>query len=68
MQLIKSIRAEFKKTRILIENVEATPFNMELIAEAADKFIGAAIGALKAGKNPFETMPGSEEVMAMHLT
>lgn len=63
-KLTESIKQEAEQIEILLENCNKTPYKPVLIAEAADKIIGHAIAALKAGKNPFETMPGSREILA----
>ena len=64
MDLIKSIKKETEMIQVIYENVSESEHDSELIYEAADKYIGAAIGALNAGKNFTETMPGSAEVLA----
>ncbi len=62
--LIKEVKRNSTHIANLCENIQVAPINPTLLFEAADKYIGAAIGALKAGKNPFETIPGSREVLA----
>jgi len=64
MKLIQSLDKEISETQNLYENCEAAPVNTDLLIEAADILIGNAIAALKAGKNPFETIPGSQETLA----
>lgn len=64
MKLIQSIREDAQHVDALYENIKTTKLDPELIFEAADRYIGGAIGALNAGKNPLETMPGSEEILA----
>ena len=62
--LITSVKQETKHIENLCENVQAAPVDTALLFESADKYIGGAIGALKHGKNPFETMPGSRDILA----
>lgn len=64
MKLIKEIKTEVDNITNLCENIQAAPIDSTLLFESADKYLGGAIGALKHGKNPFETMPGSREVLA----
>ena len=64
MKLIRQIKSEVSHVANLCENIQAAPVDTNLLFESADKYIGNAIGALKSGKNPFETMPGSREVLA----
>jgi hypothetical protein len=62
--LITSIREESFQVKTLCENISTAEFGLDLLFESADKYIGNAIAALNAGKNPLETMPGSEAVLA----
>lgn len=62
--LIDDIRNEVDDAAQLFENCLAVPHDTVLLAEEADRVIGNVIGALKAGKNPFETIPGSRDVLA----
>lgn len=64
LNLIDSINSEVEEIEQLYENCVAVPFDIKLICESADVYIGHAIAALKAGKNPFETIPGSKEIIA----
>lgn len=63
-QLVESVRKDAEAVDALYENIKISKIDSELLFEAADKYLGAAIGALNAGKNPLETIPGSEEVLA----
>lgn len=63
-KLIDDINEEINTADILYENCSIITDNIELLAEEADKLIGKAIAALNAGKNPFETIPGSRELIA----
>ena len=60
-ELINSIKNESESAKALFENCTAAPIDILIILESADKLIGNVIAALKAGKNPFETIPGSKE-------
>ena len=62
--LINSVKLQSQHVENLCENCIATPVDTIALFEAADKLIGNTIAALKAGKNPFETMPGSRDVVA----
>ena len=62
--LITTVRKDSEAVDALYENIKISKINPELLFEAADKYIGNAIAALNAGKNPLETMPGSEAVLA----
>lgn len=64
MRLIKAIREETDHVEALCENIKISKIDPEILFEAADQYLGGAIGALNAGKNPIETMPGSEEILA----
>lgn len=64
MNLIKEIKSEVDHIANLCENIQAAPVDTNLLFESADKYIGIAIAALKNGKNPFETIPGSRDVLA----
>ena len=63
-ELIDDIRTEVDTAELLHENCLAVTDNVVLLCEEADKLIGKAIGALRGGKNPFETVPGSRELLA----
>ncbi len=63
-KLITSVKQENQHINNLCENCVAAPVNTKLLFEAADKLIGNVIAAINAEKNPFEVMPGSEEVLA----
>lgn len=63
-QLVEAVRKDAEAVDVLSENIKISKIDHELLFEAADKYIGGAIGALNHGKNPLETMPGSEEVLA----
>lgn len=63
-QLIESVRADAQHVDALCENIKTTKIDPNLIFEAADVYIGNAIAALNADKNPLETMPGSDAVLA----
>jgi len=62
--LITSVKKETQNVKNLVENCIAAPVNTKILFESADKVIGNAIAAIKSGKNPFETMPGSRDVLA----
>lgn len=63
-KLITSVKQEKQHISNLCENCVAAPVKTKLLFEAADKLIGNVIAALNAGKNPFEVMPGSRDVLA----
>ena len=63
-KLITSVKQENNRVNNLCENCVAAPVKTELLFEAADKLIGNVIAAINAGKNPFEILPGSDEVIA----
>ena len=63
-KLINSVKSQSQHVKNLCENCTATPFDTIALFEAADKLLGNTIAALKSGKNPFETMPGSRDVVA----
>lgn len=63
-KLIESVKQQAQQIENVCENVQAAPFKADLLFESADKYLGGAIGALNHGKNPFESMPGSLEVLA----
>ncbi len=63
-EFCSALDKEISETQNLYENCKAAPVDTSLLIEAADKLIGNTIAALKAGKNPFETMPGSQETLA----
>lgn len=62
--LIESIKNQSSDAQILYENIKTAPFNTVELLEAADKYIEKLIVALKSGKNPFEIIPGSDQVLA----
>lgn len=63
-KLITSVKQENEHINNLCENCVSASIDTKLLFEAADKLIGNVIAAINAGKNPFEVMPGSEEVLA----
>lgn len=62
--LIEDIRDEVDTVTLLSENCLLVTENVVLLTEEADRLIGKAIGALRAGKNPFEKHPGLRELIA----
>jgi len=62
--LITSIKQQESHIKNLVENCTAAPVDTMLLFEAADKAIGRAIGALNAGKNPFENDPNYRDMLA----
>ena len=62
--LINDINDEVNEVDVLLENCLATEQDVDILCEEADRVLGRTIAALKAGKNPFETMPGSRELVA----
>ena len=63
-ELIDDIRTEVDTAVLLYENCSAITDDITLLCEEADKEIGKVIGALRGGKNPFEMVPGSRELIA----
>ncbi len=63
-KLINSVKSQTQHVENLCENCVAAPVDTAALFEAADKLLGNTIASLKSGKNPFETMPGSRDVVA----
>lgn len=62
--LVQQINEDANTTYYLTEMCKATGYNVDIICEAADRWIGRVLASLRHGKNPFETMPGSKEIVA----
>jgi len=62
--LITSVKQEKQHIENIVENCTAAPVDTTLLFEAADKAIGKAIAALKAGKNPFKDDPNYRDMLA----
>jgi hypothetical protein len=63
-QLTESVRKDAQAIDALYENIKISKIDAELLFEAADKYLGNAIAALNADRDPTETIPGSAEVLA----
>lgn len=62
--LVHQINENANSTRLLIESCKLTGYNVDNICEAADRWLGRVLTSLRHGKNPFDTIPGSKEIVA----
>lgn len=62
--LIKEVNEEVNEVNYLFEVCQESKYSVDVLCEAADRWLGRVLVALRSGKNPFETMPGSKEVVA----